>query len=63
MKASAVCGDWVLFYIALSKESSLTFAQRTKRSEEKSYSSIWGDILGKGSCRCKGPEVGACLTC
>lgn len=35
MKESAVFWDGMLFYIALSRESSLTFSQRTERSERE----------------------------
>lgn len=55
MKANAVFENGMLFDVELSRESSLTFAQRTERSEGKNKAGIWEGILGKGSYRCKGP--------
>lgn len=63
MKESAVFGNGMLFFIELSRESSLTFAQRTDRREEKSYVGVWEDISGQENYKCKGPEVEACLAC
>lgn len=65
MKASVVFGKRMLliFCIGSSRKSSMTYAQRTGRSEGKSYAGTWEDILGKGSSRCKGPEVVVHLAC
>lgn len=51
----------VLFYARSPRKPSMAYAQRTERSEGRSYAGVWEDILDKGGSRCKGPEVAVCL--